>query len=134
MRKSVLIFAIFISYISIVSGQGLGSPGTIKDDGRFAASTKQMNQFFRRFNGEESIDGTKRFYPGDSLFQNEKLRKGFISILFDNQTSGISPELKNEFTSTLLSPNYPQYLIFHKPVWIAEVDSVFSYKGNKENK
>ena len=97
MRKSVLIFAIFISYISIVSGQGLGSPGTIKDDGRFAASTKQMNQFFRRFNGEESIDGTKRFYSGDSLYQNEKLRKGFVSILFDNQSSGISPELKSEF-------------------------------------
>ena len=76
MRKSVLIFAIFISYISIVSGQGLGSPGTIKDDGRFAASTKQMNQFFRRFNGEESIDGTKRFYLGDSLYQNEKLSFG----------------------------------------------------------
>jgi len=82
MRKSVLIFAFLITHISIVSGQGLGSPGTIKDDGRFTASTKQMNQFFRRFNGEESIDGTQRFYPEDSLFQNEKLRKGFISILF----------------------------------------------------
>jgi hypothetical protein len=133
MRKSVLIFAFFITHISIVSGQGLGSPGTIKDDGQFAASTKQMNQFFRRFNGEESIDGTKRFYLGDSLFQNEKLRRGFVSILFDSQTSGISPELKNEFISTLLSPNFPQYLVFHKPGWIAEVDAVFSYKGKKEN-
>ncbi len=132
MRKSVLIFAIFISYISIVSGQGLGSPGTIKDDGRFAASTKQMNQFFRRFNGEESIDGTKRFYPGDSLYQNEKLRKGFVSILFDNQSSGINPELKSEFITNVLSPNYPQYLVFHKPGWIAEVDAVFWYKGKKE--
>ena len=92
-----------------------------------------MNQFFRRFNGEESVDGTKRFYPEDSLFQNEKLRRGFVSILFDNQTAGISPELKNEFISTLLSPNFPQYLVFHKPGWIAEVDAVFSYKGKKEN-
>jgi hypothetical protein len=133
MRKSVLIFAFFITHISIVSGQGLGSPGTIKDDGQFAASTKQMNQFFRRFNGEESIDGTTRFYPEDSLFQNEKLRRGFVSILFDSQTSGISTALKNEFISTLLSPNFPQYLVFHKPGWIAEVDAVFSYKGKKEN-
>ncbi len=133
MRKSILIFAFLITHISIVSGQGLGSPETIKDDGRFAASTKQMNQFFRRFNGEESVDGTKRFYPEDSLFQNEKLRKGFVSVLFDNQTAGISPELKNEFISTLLSPNFPQYLVFHKPGWIAEVDAVFSYKGKKEN-
>jgi hypothetical protein len=132
MRKSVLIFAFFIVHISIVSGQGLGGPGTIKDDGTFAASTKQMNQFFRRFNGEESIDGTKRFYPEDSLFQNEKLRKGFVSILFDNQTSEISSELKNEFISTLISPNFPQYVVFHKPGWIAEVDAVFSYQGKKE--
>jgi len=33
MRKSILIFAFLIASISIVSGQGLGSPGTIKDDG-----------------------------------------------------------------------------------------------------
>jgi len=33
MRKSILIFAFLIANISIVSGQGLGSPGTIKDDG-----------------------------------------------------------------------------------------------------
>ncbi|MDA1268459.1 MAG: hypothetical protein O2829_05130, partial [Bacteroidetes bacterium] len=133
MRKSVLIFVFFITHLSIVSGQGLGSPETLKDDGRFAASTKQMNQFFKRFNGEESINGEKRFYPGDSLYQNEKLRKGFVSVLFDNQSSGISQELKANFISSILSPNYPQYLVFHKPGWIAEVDAVFSYKGKKEN-
>ena len=133
MRESILIFAFFITTISSVSGQGLGSPGTLQDDGRFAASTKQMNQFFRRFNGEESIDGTARFYPGDSLYQNENLRKGFVSILFDNQTSSISPSLKSEFLSTLLSANYPQYLVFQKPGWLAEVDAIFLYKGKREN-
>ena len=97
MRLAYLIFAFFIAIISNVPGQGIGSPGTIKDDGRFAASTKQLNQFFRRFNGEESIDGTTRFYPGDSLYRNTNLRKGFINILFDNQTSGISQDLKNQF-------------------------------------
>lgn len=133
MRESVLIFAFFIITIFSVSGQGLGSPGTLQDDGRFAASTKQMNQFFRRFNGEESIDGTKRYYPGDSLYQNENLRKGFVSILFDNQTSSISSSLKSEFIETLLSSNYPQYLVFQKPGWLAEVDAVFLYKGKREN-
>mgnify|MGYP006204427349 FL=1 len=132
MRKTFLIFAFFIAIISIVSGQGIGSPGTIKDDGRFAASTKQLNQFFRRFNGEESVDGNTRFYPGDSLFQNPSLRKGFLSILFDNQTSSISPELKNQFIQNVLSPMYPQYLLFHRPGWYAEVDAVFNFKGKRE--
>jgi len=133
MRKTFLIFAFFIAIISVVSGQSyLGGPGTIKDDGRFAASTKQLNQFFRRFNGEESVDGNTRFYPGDSLFQNPSLRKGFLSILFDNQTSSISPDLKNQFIQSVLSPMYPQYLIFHRPGWYAEVDAVFNFKGKRE--
>jgi len=133
MRKSVLIFVFFITNIFIVSGQGIGSPGTIKDDGRFAASTKQLNQFFRRFNGEESINGNKRFYPKDSLFQNPNLRKGFISLLFDNETSGISPDLKNQFIESVASSNFPQFLIFHRTGWYAEVDAIFNYKGKRED-
>lgn len=132
MRLTYLIFAFFIAIISNVPGQGIGSPGTIKDDGRFAASTKQLNQFFRRFNGEESVDGTKRFYPGDSLYRNINLRKGFISILFDNQTSSISQDLKNQFLQNTLSEIYPQYLVFHREGWYAEVETDFMFKGKRE--
>lgn len=132
MRKSLLIFAFFIAIISNVPGQGLGGPGTIKDDGRFAASTKQLNQFFRRFNGEESVDGNTRFYPGDSLFQNINLRKGFLSILFDNQTSSIPPDLKNQFIKQVLSTNYPQFLVFQRQGWYAEVETYFFYRGTRE--
>jgi hypothetical protein len=132
MRKTFLIFALFIAIISNVPGQGIGSPGTIKDDGRFTASTKQLNQFFRRFNGEESVDGTVRFYPPDSLYRNLALRKGFISILFDNQTSAISSDLKNQFSQNVLSEIYPQYLVFHQPGWYAEVETDFFFKGKRE--
>ncbi len=132
MRVSLLIFAFFFAIISIVSGQGLGGPGTIKDDGRLAASTKQVNQFFRRFNGEESVDGNTRFYRGDSLFQNTNLRKGFVSILFDNQTSPISSNLKNQFIKQVISSEHPQFLLFHRPGWFAEVETGFIYKGSRE--
>ena len=132
MRKTFLIIALFIAIITNVPGQGIGSPGTIKDDGRFAASTKQLNQFFRRFNGEESVDGTVRFYPADSLYRNLALRKGFISILFDNQTSSISSNLKNQFSQNVLSEIYPQYLVFHQPGWYAEVETDFFFKGKRE--
>jgi hypothetical protein len=133
MRIIKLVFAILIASISVVSGQGIGSPGTIKDDGRFAASTKQVNQFFRRFNAEESVDGTVRLYPGDPDYHNVQLRQGFIQILFDNQTSSISKELKESFTKTVLSPVYPQYINFHQEGWIAEVEAVFTFKGKRES-
>jgi hypothetical protein len=133
MRIIKLVFAILIASISVVSGQGIGSPGTIKDDGRFAASTKQVNQFFRRFNAEESVDGTVRLYPGDPDYHNVLLRQGFIQILFDNQTSSISKELKDSFTKTVLSPVYPQYINFHQEGWIAEVEAEFTFKGKRES-
>lgn len=133
MRIIKLVFAILIASISVVSGQGIGSPGTIKDDGRFAASTKQVNQFFRRFNAEESVDGNVRFYPGDSLYHSVPLRKGFIQILFDNQTTSIKNELKTEFINSVLSPVYPQYINFHQEGWIAEVEAEFTFKGKRES-
>lgn len=133
MRIIKLVFAILIASISVVSGQGIGSPGTIKDDGRFAASTKQVNQFFRRFNAEESVDGTVRLYPGDPDYHNVQLRQGFIQILFDNQTSSISKELKDSFTKAVLSPVYPQYINFHQEGWIAEVEAEFTFKGKRES-
>jgi hypothetical protein len=132
MRIIPLIFAFFIASISFVPGQGIGSPGTIKDDGRFAASTKQLNQFFRRFNAEESVDGSVRYYPGDKNYHDLNLRKGFLQILFDNQTSSITPELKDRFFKNVLSEVYPQYLLFHREGWYAEVKTEFIYKGKRE--
>lgn len=133
MRLILSILAFFFACISFVSGQSLGGPGTIKDDGRFAASTKQLNQFFRRFNAEESTDGSIRYYPEDSLYHNIPLRKGFIQILFDNQTSSISPETKQQFIDKVLSSTYPQYINFHREGWISEVQATFQYKGRKES-
>lgn len=133
MRIINLVFAILITSISVVSGQGIGSPGTIKDDGRFAASTKQVNQFFRRFNAEESVDGTVRLYPGDPNYHNVQLRQGFIEILFDNQTSSISKKVKDDFIKSVLSPVYPQYINFHQEGWIAEVEAEFTFKGKRES-
>jgi hypothetical protein len=132
MRIILFFSAFFFANISLVPGQGLGSPGTIKDDGRLSASTKQLNQFFRRFNAEESPNGEVRYYPEDSLYHNMPLRKGFIQILFDNQTSPISKELKTQFINTVLSSSYPQYINFHRQGWYSEVRSQFIYKGKRE--
>jgi hypothetical protein len=133
MRKIILVLVCLITSLELVPGQGLYSPGQPKDDGRLAASTKQVNQFFRRFNAEESIDGSKRYNVGDQLYRDRQLRNQFISILFDNETSAISKELKSEFAKEVLSENSPQYLNFHEGEWFSEVASIFSFNGKKEN-
>lgn len=132
MRITLAVIAFFFACISMVPGQTYKGSGTVQDDGRFAASTKQLNQFFRRFNAEESPDGSKRYYPGDSLYHNIPLRQGFIQILFDNQTSSITPTLKQDFIQQVLSGVYPQYINFHREGWLAEVQTEFMYKGRRE--
>lgn len=133
MRKLILLVLVTILSYELAPGQGLYSPGQPKDDGRFAASTKQVNQFFRRFNAEESVEGDKRYYEGDPLYRDRELRGKFISILFDNETSSINSDTKRQFLEEVLSENYPQFIHFHRDGWFAEVSAIFTYKGKREN-
>jgi hypothetical protein len=133
MRKLLVLVILFITSIQLAPGQGLYSPGSPQDDGRLAASTKQVNQFFRRFNGEESADGTRRYYDTDELYRNRALREKFINILFDNETSSIQSSLKSEFLKDVLSYTLPKYINFYNGEWFAEVETIFIFKGKKES-
>lgn len=128
----IVLITIFISIFS-APGQSFDSSGRIIDDGRFAAATKQVNQFFRRFNAEESKEGDVRYNPGDENYRDEALRKSFINILFDNETSDVSNDLKREFINHVVSDTYPQYLNFHGGDWFAEVTTVFNYNGKRQD-
>ncbi len=99
---------------------------------KFRAQTKQINQFFRRFNGEEDEDGN-RYYEGNKDFRDTKLRQKYLSILFDNQNSSLSSDTKKEFIKLVTDKKDPKYLDFHLPEWFAEVNAGFTYKGKKEN-
>ena len=132
MRIKIIIILLFITSIHSVSGQVLSSSGRLVDDGRFAASTKQVNQFFRRFNAEESKEGDVSYYSDNENYRNRELRRSFINILFDNETSDIPVELKREFLNTVISETYPQFLHFHGGEWFAEASTVFSYGGKSQ--
>jgi uncharacterized ion transporter superfamily protein YfcC len=41
------------------------------EEARLYAETKQVNQFFRRFNGEEDEKG-ERYYPKDRQYRSER--------------------------------------------------------------
>ena len=100
------------------------------DDSKFYAESKQVNQFFRRFNGEEDERGN-RFYPDDKLYRSVKLRKRYLATLFDESNTGMSSEAKVEFARYVLDKNENTVLNFHGPNWFSEVEATFALKGKE---
>ncbi len=103
----------------------------IGEEGDLYAETKQVNQFFRRFNCEETILG-ERLYPGDSLYHNVDLRKGYMNSLFDSQNPYMSTDLKQAFVDDIIFNSRPFYLDFHGGEWFAEVRASFRNKNKEE--
>jgi len=101
------------------------------DESKLYAETKQVNQFFRRFNGEEDEKG-ERYYPKDKQYRSDKLRKKYIGILFDASNSGISPDLKTQFVKDVLDKTEPAILNFHGGNWFSEVHTTFTMNGKSE--
>lgn len=110
-------------------GQGLTDDMKITED-QLRASTKQINQFFRRFNGEEDEHG-KRYYSSDKKYRDASLRKKYMPILFDTQTSQIDPNRSKAFIKRITDKRNPVFLDFHKDHWFAEVSTLFRYKGRQ---
>ena len=100
------------------------------DESKLYAENKQVNQFFRRFNGEEDEKG-ERYYPKDRLYRSEKLRKKYIGILFDASNAGITPDLKVEFTKDIIDKEKPVILNFHGGNWFSEVHTLFLLNGKE---
>ena len=103
----------------------------VDDESMLYAHTKQVNQFFRRFNGEEDRYGN-RLSVNDPLFQSEKYRKEFISFLFDEESTIISKSLKTEFINEVTNPAQPFMLDFHGGDWFAQVKTLFVFKGEQK--
>jgi len=101
--------------------------GDMEDESKLYAETKQVNQFFRRFNGEEDEQGN-RYYAKDRKYRNEKLRKKYVEILFDNSNRNIDDELKRAFSQDIIEES-PQFLNFRKEGWYAEVQTTFIKAG-----
>ena len=105
---------------------------TDEDISTLYASTKQINQFIRRFNGEEDLRG-KRLYPKDKKYRNVNLRKKYLRNLFDNQNFNISSALKTEFITDVTKTGHSLYYDFYGTNWFAELNTKFLYNGKEEN-
>jgi hypothetical protein len=121
---------IFLILPCLLIGQTYNS--STGDESVFYAQTKQVNQFFRRFNGEEDVKGN-RLYNGDSTVRDPKMRKKYLPILFDNSNSAVSSDMKDLFINQVLNKKFPFYLDFHGKNWFAELTASFIHKKEKVN-
>lgn len=104
---------------------------TDDDESKLYAQSKQVNQFFRRFNGEEDEKGN-RYYPKDRQYRSTKLRKKYIGILFDENNAGVPSALKTEFAKFVLAKPEETVLDFHGPNWFSEVQTTFLFNGKEK--
>ncbi|HEY8933874.1 MAG TPA: hypothetical protein VIM65_01580 [Cyclobacteriaceae bacterium] len=98
------------------------------DESKLYAESKQVNQFFRRFNGEESKKG-ERYYPNDKQYRSTKLRKNYLRMLFDENNAGMNSSLKVEFVKDVLDKGDSSILDFHGGNWFSEVHATFTMNG-----
>jgi len=103
----------------------------MEDESRLYAESKQVNQFFRRFNGEEDEKGN-RYYAGDKLYRSEKLRRQYLRMLFDESNTNISSALKAEFVRDVLEQGERSILNFHSGKWFAELNTTFTMRGKDQ--
>jgi len=121
----ILILIFLLGVHSPLVAQNFG--GTLQDDvSSFEAETKQLNQFMRRFNAEEDKKGERYYQERDSMFRNAELRQKYIPILFDNQSSVISLDLKKDFIEDITKKQ--KFLDFGGGKWFAEASAIFLYK------
>lgn len=130
MRIYFIILFLCISLIpAVVRSQAIGD--FVEDETDLYTSTKQVNQFFRRFNGEEDLKG-ERYYPEDKDYRDPALRKKYLKNLFNNENTYLEDSLKEEFIDHLLDKDDPRFLEFHGGEWFAEVTTTFIYQGTEQ--
>lgn len=128
MIKKFLFFILLITSFPLAAQIGQQDA----DESELYASTKQVGQFFKRFNGEEDTRGNK-LYDGDRLYRSEKIRKQYLSMLF-NKSGSISEQQQLAFAQSVIAGKSSQFLDFHKGNWFAELNVVFTdSQGKDEN-
>ncbi len=124
--NKILIIAFLQLFTLIAAAQEIGQ--YLGDERFMYAETKQINQFFRRFNAEENLDG-KRIYEGDPNYRNKDFRVSYINMLFDKENKNIPEDLKTDFVMEVTHQKSASFLDYYGGRWFAEVDTKFTYQG-----
>jgi len=127
MRISAFVILLTLFHMSV--GQDLTDDMRDTEE-KLYASTKQINQFFRRFNGEEDEKG-ERYYPADKKYRDDGLRRKYLPNLFDRESGYINESLARDFMKEVTDRKTPSFLDLHDKEMFAEVSAVFNYKGKE---
>lgn len=125
-RLAILWWVYFFWTASIAAQIGVD----LEREQQLQAATKQINQFFRRFNGEEGPDGN-RYYPTDPMYRAHAVRLAYLPQLFDKQSS-IADSLKQAFIQRVTSGEKEVFLSLHEGLFLAEVHTSFVLGGQPE--
>lgn len=124
--KSLIILLFMLLAITQIKTQVIGN--YLEDESKLYAETKQVNQFFRRFNNEEGADGI-RYSIRSNEYRNPETRNNYLEMLFDLENANLDQELKNRFIKEVNNDTVPYFLDFHADDWFAEVKTKFLYRG-----
>lgn len=102
------------------------------DETELYAMTKQVSQFFSRFNNEEDQFG-KKYHPQNPEFRNPEKRRIILPLLFDNENKRTSGTLKDFFVEDLVGKGKGNYLEFLGGRWYSEVATTFLHQGREVN-
>ncbi|NOU48183.1 MAG: hypothetical protein HOO86_14135, partial [Bacteroidales bacterium] len=132
MRKFQIFFTLLIVIVfgisSTISSQSLGEFEV--DETAFYAMTKQMSQFFSRFNNEEDANG-KKYLPTDPNYRNNENRRHLLTLLFDQENPRTASTLRDFFIEDLTKNDTNNFIKFTGGRWYAEVSSTFEYQGKQ---
>ena len=126
----LLVLALLLGVEALpLKAQGIGDVQL--DATNLFAMTKQMGQFFRRFNYEEDQFG-RMINPADPSYRNTERRRQSLAILFDQETYGNQPDLQRFFIEDVTAVD-SNYLTFLGGRWYSEVSASFRYHGTPVN-
>lgn len=128
LKSAVFVFFVLVAPVCFAQ-IGDFSSADDSDLESFYAETKQVNQFFRRFNAEEDQRGVK-LSADDPRYHDQELRRKFIGLLFDRENGDIPEMLKSAFINDVTLDSDPRYLNFHGNDWFAEVEVKFRKGSN----
>lgn len=126
-RNILIVIILMANLTSIAQQRQVGS--FIIDETELYAMTKQMSQFFSRFNNEEDQFG-KKYHPASEQWRNNEIRRRILPLLFDQQNQRTAGTLREYFLDDLTAGK-GHFLEFLGGRWYAEVSATFEFQGRQ---
>lgn len=126
--RKIILIAVLTSPVVQLAAQSRSLGSFVVDETEFYAMTKQMSQFFGRFNYEEDQFG-KKIHAASTNFRNNQKRKQSLPLLFDRENLRTTSALKDFFIDDLTAANDSTFLEFLGGRWYAEVSATFEWNA-----